>query len=153
MSMADRMAIFMNGRIVQQGAPEEIFRRPASISVANFLGNPAMNLLPARLEAGVAHLGRASFPVPGLSHLGSRDVILGVRPSEIVVREGGTTATVTMREVLGEDVILDLSLGDQLVRAKFPAAQRLAEGDRVPLHFDVSSLHVFDRTTELRLEV
>ena len=151
MSLADRMAVFMNGTLVQQGTPEEVFRRPASVDVAAFLGNPPMNLLPARIENGVAKLGTASFAVPGLAPLGSRDIVLGIRPLDITIAERGVEATVTMREVLGDDVIVDFAVGDQLVRARSPAMRRLAEGERVQLHFDEAALHVFDRESGLRV--
>src|SRR6185437_3265091 len=49
MTIADRLAVFMDGNVVQVGTPEEVFRKPASVDVATFLGSPPMNLLPARL--------------------------------------------------------------------------------------------------------
>ena len=54
MSLSDRMAIFMDGRIVQIGTPEEVFSRPATVRSPAFLGNPPMNVLPAKLPAGGA---------------------------------------------------------------------------------------------------
>lgn len=45
MSLADRMAVFMNGAMVQVGSPAEVFARPCCVEVAGFLGNPPMNLL------------------------------------------------------------------------------------------------------------
>ena len=55
LSLSDRLAVFMDGRIVQVGTPEEVFRRPATVDVAGFLGNPPMNLLPARLRGRACH--------------------------------------------------------------------------------------------------
>ena len=151
MSLADRMAVFMNGVLVQQGTPEEVFRRPASVDVAAFLGNPPMNLLPARIENGFATIGTTSFAVPAMASLGARDVVLGIRPPDVAIAEQGIDATVTMRENLGDDVIVDFTVGDRLVRARSAAMRRLAEGDRVKLHFDEALLHVFDRESGLRV--
>ena len=151
MSLADRMAVFMNGALVQQGTPAEVFRRPASVDVAAFLGNPPMNLLPARIEHGVANLGGSSFAVPALASPGSREVVLGIRPPDVAIAEHGVDATVTMLEDLGDDVIVDFAVGDHLVRARSAALRKLAEGERVKLHFDETSLHVFDRETGLRV--
>ena len=50
MTLADRIAVFMDGRIVQVGTPREVFARPQTVDVAGFIGTPPMNLLPARWE-------------------------------------------------------------------------------------------------------
>lgn len=151
MSLADRMAVFMNGVLVQQGTPEEVFRRPASVDVAAFLGNPPMNLLPARIENGIATIGTTSFSAPTMASLGSRDVVLGIRPPDVAISERGIDATVTMRENLGDDVIVDFTVGDHLVRARSAAMRELAEGDRVHLHFGEGDLHVFDHKSGFRV--
>ena len=152
MSMSDRLAIFMDGRIVQIGTPEEVYRRPATVEVAAFLGNPPMNVLPARLAGGQASVGDARFAVPALAGLGEREVTLGVRPSEITLGAEGVPATVTLCELLGEDVIVDLDLGGLLVRVKAPGRVRIAEGERVHAGFNPQKLHVFDRASGVRIE-
>ena len=151
-SMSDRLAIFMDGRIVQIGTPEEVYRRPATVEVAAFLGNPPMNVLPARLAGGQASVGDARFAVPALAGLGEREVTLGVRPSEITLGAEGVPATVTLCELLGEDVIVDLDLGGLLVRVKAPGRVRIAEGERVHAGFNPQKLHVFDRASGMRIE-
>jgi ABC-type sugar transport system ATPase subunit len=151
MSLSDRMAIFMDGRIVQTGTPEEVFSRPATVQVAAFLGNPPMNVLPARLAGGIAALGGANLQAPQLAALGDREVTLGIRPSEVELGEGGLPATVTLCEVLGEDVILDLDLGGLLLRAKSAGRKRIAEGERVQVRIDPAKLHVFDRASGARI--
>ena len=152
MSMSDRMAIFMDGRIVQIGTPEEVYLRPATVEVAAFLGNPPMNVLPARLASGHAVIGEARIAVPHLAVLGEREVMLGVRPSEITLSDQGVPATVTLCELLGEDVIVDLDVGGLLLRVKAPGRSRIAEGERVCARFDPHKLHVFDRASGERLE-
>jgi ABC-type sugar transport system ATPase subunit len=59
MTLADRVAVFMDGRIVQVAPPREIFGRPAHVSVAGFIGTPAMNLIPARWQGSSVRLGDA----------------------------------------------------------------------------------------------
>ena len=152
MSLSDRMAIFMDGRIVQIGTPEEVFSRPATVEVAAFLGNPPMNVLPAKLSSGRARVGSASLEVPQLAALGEQEVTLGIRPSEIMLSAEGVPATVMLCEVLGEDVILDLDLGEQLLRVKSPGRKRFAEGERVRARIDPAKLHVFDRATGKRIQ-
>ena len=91
MTLADRVAVFMDGRIVQVDAPRALYGRPARASVAGFIGTPPMNLVPATwsgdsvLIGGVAHPVGASTPQP-------RDVVLGVRPGELRAGAAGIPA-------------------------------------------------------------
>jgi multiple sugar transport system ATP-binding protein len=151
LSLSDRLAVFMDGRVVQVGTPEEVFSRPATVEVAGFLGNPPMNLLPARLEDGRALLENAILDLPGLKALGTREVTLGIRPSAVRISEQGLPATVTMCEVLGEDFFVDLTVGERLVRAKMNGGERPAERSQVRIALDPLALHVFDRQTGARL--
>ena len=149
LSLSDRLAVFMDGRIVQVGTPEEVFSKPATVAVAGFLGNPPMNLIPARLRDGVAHIEGSTLPLPSLRSLGDRDLVLGIRPSAVRVAAEGLPATVTMSEALGEDFYADLAVGELLVRAK--VSQRPAERAQVRIQLDPAGLHVFDKATGERL--
>jgi ABC-type sugar transport system ATPase subunit len=139
MSLSDRMAIFMDGRVVQIGTPEEVFSRPATVEVAAFLGNPPMNVLPAN----AVDLPGKTFP---------QDALLGIRPSDVLLGAEGMPATVTLCEVLGEEVIVDLDLGGRLLRAKSPGRRRIAEGERLHVRLEADRLHVFDRASGKRIE-
>jgi ABC-type sugar transport system ATPase subunit len=149
LSLSDRLAVFMDGRIVQVGTPEEVFSKPATVAVAGFLGNPPMNLIPARLQDGIAAIEGSSLNLPSLQSRGARDVILGVRPSAVRLAAEGLPAIVTMSEALGEESFANLSMGELLVRAK--VARRPAERSRVHIQLDERALHVFDRSTGIRL--
>ena len=152
MSLSDRMAVFMDGKVVQIGTPEEVFSRPATVEVAAFLGNPPMNVLPARLAGGRATIGTASFELPQLAALGERDITLGIRPSDVALDGAGAPAIVTLCELLGEDVIVDLDLGGQPLRAKAAGRARFADGAQVQVRIDPAKLHVFDRASGRRIE-
>lgn len=143
MSLADRMAVFMNGAMVQIGAPAEVFSRPASVEVAAFLGNPPMNLLPATVADGVAHID--GIPVPGLcaGAYGLGPLVLGIRPGDVRLGGEGLPATVTLCEHLGDDVIVDLAVGSRLLRARAPVAARPKEGDQLHAGFNPAAVHVF----------
>ena len=151
LSLSDRLAVFMDGRVIQVGTPEEVFSRPATVSVAGFLGNPPMNLVPARLKDGRAEVEGNWLDLPQLGKFGAKEVVLGVRPSGVRVTGEGLPATVTMSEALGEEFYADLAVGELLIRAKVPAGQRPAERSRVCLQIDPQALHVFDRATGARL--
>jgi multiple sugar transport system ATP-binding protein len=151
LSLSDRLAVFMDGRIVQVGTPEEVFRRPATVDVAGFLGNPPMNLVPARLEDGQATIEGTVMQLPTLRFLGKKEVTLGIRPSGVRLATEGLPATVTMCEALGEDLFADLMVGERLVRAKLNGHARPAEHSTVKIALDAGALHVFDRQTGARL--
>jgi ABC-type sugar transport system ATPase subunit len=151
LSLSDRLAVFMEGRIVQVGTPEAVFSRPATVEVAGFLGNPPMNLLPARLEHGRAHLEGAVLELPSLQPLGRRDVTLGIRPSGVRLAADGVPATVAMCEALGEDFFVDLSVGERLVRAKMNGHERPVERSQVRISIDPAAVHLFDAATGQRL--
>ena len=150
MTIADRLAVFMDGNVVQVGTPEEVFRKPASVDVATFLGSPPMNLLPARLAGRdvVIEGHRVSLAV---DHGRERDVLVGVQPSRIEIGANGIPAQVDLLEQLGDSVIVDLMLGSSRVRAKLPERTRLAEGAHVHLRFDPADVHLFDPATRKRI--
>ena len=84
MTIADRMAIFSDGRIIQVGTPDEVFNFPDSMEVAGFIGSPPMNLIPATIEAGIAKIGdytRRASQGPDIPARARS--ILGIRPSHV----------------------------------------------------------------------
>jgi ABC-type sugar transport system ATPase subunit len=110
MTIADRMAVFMEGRIVQVGTPEEVFAQPQSLDVAAFIGTPPMNFLPAKIAGRVALSGRQSIEL-------ARDYGPRRRPSSASVRarsgskRAAIPAQVYLVEQLGENAIVDLHVG------------------------------------------
>ena len=65
MTIADRMAVFREGEIMQTGTPEEVFGLPDTLDVAAFIGSPPMNLVPARIEDGAVVFPGWRLPLPG----------------------------------------------------------------------------------------
>ena len=150
MTIADRMAVFMEGRIVQVGTPHEIFRKPATVAVAGFIGTPPMNLLPGTLtEAGVQVAG-ATLPA-GVRPPGPREVTLGVRPGDLRVAAEGIAARVEFIEDFGDSSIVNLEVAGQRVKLRAGELPGLAEGESVHLAFDPQAAHLFDRATGLRI--
>ena len=152
MTVADRMAIFMEGRVVQVGTPKGIYLRPASVRVAAFIGTPPMNLLPAEVSGRTIRV--EGFECPWLLEgpLGDRPITLGVRPVDLHIAPDGMLARVDLIEDLGDSVVVDLSVGDHRVKIRPGRGSAIpAEGERVRLAFESESLHLFDRETGLRL--
>jgi ABC-type sugar transport system ATPase subunit len=155
MTLADRVAVFMEGHIVQVGPPREIFSRPAHVGVAGFIGTPAMNLLPATWEGNSVHVGSAqSLPV-SKGHEGPREITLGVRPGDLRLAASGLPARIELIEELGDSRIVNLALDAGGARTgmkmKCDNGVPLVEGQVVHLDFDPVSAHLFDRASGLRM--
>ncbi|OWT80984.1 MULTISPECIES: ABC transporter ATP-binding protein [unclassified Achromobacter] len=92
MTVADRMAVFMEGRVVQVGTPREVYARPADVRVAAFIGTPAMNLLPAQLRDGQVEIAGTRLPLPPAATAaaaGAGEIVVGVRPGDLRIVAGG----------------------------------------------------------------
>ena len=98
MSLGDKIAVMSHGVIEQLGAPQEIYDRPASVFVADFIGSPPMNLLTFHDSAGArprpgSALGGAEIAVPApRESLSARDLILGVRPEHVRLNDQAPVA-------------------------------------------------------------
>jgi multiple sugar transport system ATP-binding protein len=153
MTVADRMAVFMEGRIVQVGTPKEIFLAPANATVAAFIGTPAMNLMPAQLADGRVEVHGASLAVAG--HGGERrSITLGIRPTDLQLVGGddGIAARVEFIEDLGDNVIINFEVQGQRLKSRRDRAPALEEGQHVRLSFDPAAAHLFDSSSGERLQ-
>jgi ABC-type sugar transport system ATPase subunit len=141
MTLADRMAIFMEGEIVQVGTPEAIFERPGDLAVAGFIGSPPMNLIPARFDGEKILVG--ATPIG--------EVVIGVRPGDVVADGAGVPATVFVSELLGETSLVNLKLDEEIVKMRVAGRSPFADGESVRLRFDPARVHLFDRETRKRI--
>jgi ABC-type sugar transport system ATPase subunit len=153
MTLADRMAIFMEGEIVQIGAPAEVFERPATLAVAAFIGSPAMNLLPARFDGATIRIGEAEIPINARVPGPPREIMLGVRPGDIVPDGQGLTAEIYVNEPLGETTIVNLKIGAAPVKMRVSGKSLFRIGEQMRVRFDPDRLHVFERDNGRRVEV
>ncbi len=154
MAMADTIAIMNQGRIEQLGAPQEVYERPASVFVADFIGSPAMNFLPfeAALAAGAdrVRLGDAAIGVPALREdVSQRRLLLGVRPEHVSFDAGSALrAEVMGTEFLGTRQIVTCTTAQgAMLRAKLPVSVPAQRGDQVGLAFDAQAISLFDQTS------
>jgi multiple sugar transport system ATP-binding protein len=115
LALADRMAVMEAGRVRQLGTPVEVFRRPANLFVAGFIGSTPMNLLEATVDDGDLRVGRSRLPVPAVvrPHLQAGDkVVVGVRPEYAQLaaeeRPGAIAGRVTLLESLGSAFLVSV---------------------------------------------
>jgi len=85
MTLADRIVVMSAGKALQIGPPQEVFRRPANIFVAGFIGSPAMNLIRGRASGGQVSAGELSFRRDGVP---DGDVVVGLRPESLTPLHG-----------------------------------------------------------------
>ncbi|GAA6182698.1 ABC transporter ATP-binding protein [Shimia sp. NS0008-38b] len=150
MTMSDRIAVMMGGRILQCATPDVIYEDPDTIEVAEFIGSPKINILPVRCEAG----GRLAFFDQTLdlrvTERINGAVSLGLRPealqlcSENPVFQG----TVAHTENLGAELYVQVGIpgleGRIVVRADAARRADLGIGTLVGLRFDLARALVFD---------
>jgi multiple sugar transport system ATP-binding protein len=150
MTLADRIVVMKDGRIQQSAAPAEIYARPANTFVAGFIGSPPMNLLSGEVADGhfVHAAGKVSFErKPGA-------IVLGVRPEDVSVTapgEGDLLGEIFSSELLGDVVLLGVTVGADLVNIKVGPSGGRAIGDRIGVRFDRTKLHIFDAAEGNRL--
>ena len=154
MSMADTIAIMNRGVIEQLGAPLEVYERPASVFVADFIGAPAMNFLPfdAALDSGAdaVQIGAARIEVPALREdISARALLCGVRPEHVRLDDASALrAEVLGTEYLGTCRVVTLrSAQGATLRAKVDVASAAQRGDHVGLAFDARAVSLFDQAS------
>jgi multiple sugar transport system ATP-binding protein len=150
MTLASRIAILKDGLLQQYDTPSEVYRRPANLFVAGFVGSPSMNLLPGIVESGVFRCAGLSVAIPAT--LGTRrEVTLGIRPEDIdysaTNQPEWTAARVWVTEDLGNETLIRLALDDTHINLRAPAGTR-ADFD-APAWFRIRSenIHWFDSQT------
>ncbi|MGI5200134.1 ABC transporter ATP-binding protein [Spirillospora sp. CA-108201] len=123
LALADRIAVMESGRIRQIGTPAEVFRRPANLFVASFIGSTPMNLLPGTVRGGAVAACGTGLPVPEEARglvLDGQEVVCGVRPeymefsSEPV--DGAFGGKVSVVENLGASSLVTLDVDGGTVR-------------------------------------
>ena len=162
LSLADRIAILEEGRIQQVGCASEVYRQPANLFVAGFLGNPPMNLLRGRIRRegeGVAfEIAGTRLPLPeALSRTprleDGRSLVLGIRPEHIRQRPLERTgeaaipmeARISMVEPQGDRTVVMLAIADgQQIATRLASGAPPREGEDSAAYLDMSQAHLFD---------
>lgn len=154
MALADRIAVMEHGKIVQMGPPIEVYRKPATTFVANFLGSPPMNLLSVRLSKADGMLEGDGLRVPiGPFHARLKGIddgstlTLGVRPEHLEIATEGTehglAGEVYALEPLGPETLLTIRVGDRLTTARIFGDEPPVVGDRARLSFHPERMTLF----------
>ena len=174
MTLGDRIVIMKDGFIKQVGTPVEVFDHPANLFVAEFIGAPKMNTFPAHLSRENGRYFVRAFDskieVDGAKaqelkdfNIEDRDIILGVRPEHIVIRDNASQDTIECRvlvnEMMGSELHLHVITKDEkeiIVRVPTINLSRyqresLRYGSIINITFEGRVMHFFDKDSEENL--
>jgi sn-glycerol 3-phosphate transport system ATP-binding protein len=142
MTLADRLVVLRAGKVEQIGTPLEVYQRPASTFVAEFIGSPAMNLLDGVMQGHALSIAGASLTLPH-SHQGP--VRVGVRAEDLRAAPAGTMGALPVHlryvEELGSQRLGHFDCAGERLIAAFPSGQALS--DEMALMAPPEALHLF----------
>jgi multiple sugar transport system ATP-binding protein len=151
MTMSDRIAVMMAGEILQCAPPDEIYNNPADIRVAQFIGAPAINLLPVEID-GDGDVCLFGVEIGLRTNFSRGAVKIGIRPEALTLSSAATPLRGVLRhlENLGAEAFAQIempTLDDRVVvRLEPKAARGLRLGDELSLDFDDSAALLFDQS-------
>jgi multiple sugar transport system ATP-binding protein len=165
MTLADRVVVMNHGRIEQIGTPNELYHKPATKFVASFIGSPAMNFIPCRLEdvggkLNIRLTDRISFPLPparaaryqGISR--TDKLLLGIRPEHITEAKphpepGIETfdATLDVTEPMGMETLIYFTLEGAQVCGRVNPNAGARDGGPLRLAVDLNNMHLLNEVT------
>ena len=149
MQMGDKIVVMNHGVVEQFGAPQDIYDKPASMFVADFIGSPSMNFL--RFDGAVSpgaetvQLDGHAIPVPRQDAAAEGRLVLGVRPEHVALTDASAyRGQVLAAEYLGTTQIVTLETANGEVKARIGSGQPVRPGEQVGLRFNPRTLTVFD---------
>lgn len=159
MALADKIAIMNGGRLMQYGAPLDVYSRPDNSFVAGFVGNPPTNILDARLslgkEGGSVKVGESSIVIGSQSASVLREkvgdgseILLGVRPEDIEVlssKKSGADLEIVVESVepLGSSIVVSSLVNNRIFRLVMPPERAVEPGNHLWLELDETKMHFF----------
>lgn len=165
MTMASRIAVMNKGILQQLDTPQTLYDKPANLFVAGFIGSPAMNFFPARLQKITGGLcidtGDFSVKIPD-AHLNSylpyagKEVIFGIRPEDIHnpmftppgIHAEAIECKVDVTELMGNEIFLYMVSGKNSFVARVDPRTRFQVGDQVQLALNMDNFHLFDPSAD-----
>ncbi|MFC6011483.1 ABC transporter ATP-binding protein [Nocardia lasii] len=148
MTMGDRVAVLKDGVLQQCASPRDLYRDPANMFVAGFMGSPAMNLFTLPVDNGIVTLGGYPVRVPrAVADTGGNSVVLGIRPEHLEVGNGGLEIEVDVVEELGSDAYVYgrafSSVAQETIVARVDWRNPPSRGERLSFTVDPTHLYFF----------
>ena len=154
MTLSDVMVVMKDGLIMQMGKPEEIYKTPKDIFVAEFVGSPKMNLLKGHAKNGL-FTSEKGFEIKVNSSLNG-EITLGIRPEDIKVtnvKSDSSKARVEIIEQLGPRAILTLQANAQQITAVLDNEnlKQITDKSNISIETNIEDHHYFDAKSGLRI--
>lgn len=154
LTMADRIAVLNEGKIIQIGAPDDIYDRPATMFVAQLIGTPGINLLQASHHNGDMQVNNS--PIKFSAHSAAQNLpaefVMGIRPEDVQPQpEGEFAGQVVLIEPLGVETILHIKSGEQTLLSTIAGMSTWRIGDELRFNIVRERLHYFDQKSQSRL--
>jgi multiple sugar transport system ATP-binding protein len=149
MQMGDKIVVMNHGVVEQFGTPQDIYDKPATLFVAEFIGSPPMNFLRfhGHLERGVTtvELHRQQLGIPAAREPFEGDLVYGVRPEHVrLTDDGAYRGEVVATEYLGTTQIVTLETPNGELKARIPSDRIARVGETVGLDFNGSTVTLFN---------
>ncbi len=158
LTMAHRIVVLREGAIEQIGTPMELYDSPGNVFVAEFIGSPAMNLLPARLKRSGGQRaalidGGTVILLPGnFAGEEGQEVLVGIRPEHLSVGEGGAiSGRVAQVEPMGGQVQIAFEVAGRRLIVLLNERILPSLGSEISLMPRASAIHAFDAASGRRL--
>ena len=162
MTLGDKVAILKEGRLRQMGTPLELYRHPAEVFVGEFIGNPGMNFLTARVEgSGELRVASSQFSPPGnisrvFRNYTDRELLLGIRPEDISLSASAAEALnvegeIDLVEELGNETVVRVNCGEHQLTARGKDYGELTIAQKVIFSFPWSKVHLFEKESQRAL--
>ncbi len=160
MTMGDRIVVMKDGFIQQIDTPQHLYNQPCNLFVAGFIGTPQMNFINgkiARTENGyAAEFDGYRIALPESKHQNlapyeDREVVFGIRPEDIAVREGEAPVEVNVDlvELMGSEVYLHCNMDGTKLTVRTPVIDGLKSESVLSMVFNSQKIHIFDKDTEM----
>ncbi len=149
MQMGDKIVVMNHGVVEQFGTPQDIYDKPATMFVADFIGSPSMNFLRfhGSLEVGATdvNLHHQKLGVPVLREPFDGDLVYGVRPEHVRLSDGaGYRGEILATEYLGTTQIVTIKTQNGDLKARVASDQPASVGETVGLEFNSATVSLFD---------
>jgi multiple sugar transport system ATP-binding protein len=154
MTLSDVMVVMKDGVIKQLGKPDDIYKKPVDVFVAEFVGSPKMNLVKGHASAG-NFTAQSGFQIKVDPKL-SGDITLGIRPEDVKITSKDASSTqgkVEILEQLGPRAILTIQSGNQQITAVVDNEnlKQITDKTNISINSDFEHHHYFETSTGLRI--
>ena len=154
MTLSDVMVVMKDGVIKQLGKPDDIYKKPVDVFVAEFVGSPKMNLVKGHASGG-NFIAESGFQIKVDSKL-SGEITLGIRPEDVKITSKDSSSTqgkVEILEQLGPRAILTIQSGNQQITAVVDNEnlKQITDKTNISINSDFEHHHYFETSTGLRI--